>query len=85
VEKFNAILAREFIIEDENAHTLKMGSGSEGGLGAAKSLDDVLLSQKGVEGAADVRVVFHHDQALIFDMARHGFKISRHAIIARRI
>ena len=62
-----------------------MGGGRQGVLGAFEGLDDVFFPEKGVERTPDIGVVFDHNNALIFDLARHGIKISRDAIISRRI
>jgi hypothetical protein len=85
VEKLDAIFAGELVIEDENAHALEMALAARASSALPKVWTMFFSPKKCVEGSADVRVIFHHDNALIVDMARHGFKISRDAIISSTI
>jgi hypothetical protein len=45
-------------------------------------LDDVLVTEKGVERSPDVGVILNDDNALIFNLARHQIKVEGDVIIS---
>jgi hypothetical protein len=74
LEKRDPVFARQAVIDDEDADSGKMGSGLEGLLGTLKSLDDVLLAQKGIQSASDIGIIFDHNDALISDLPAHALQ-----------